>query len=165
MNNNKDFTKKRDDYISWNEYFMNLAILSSLRSKDPSSQVGACIVNEENKIIGIGYNGLPHGINDNDFNWSRTNDYLDSKYPYICHAEMNAILNSNQIFNLKDTIIYTTLYPCNECTKLIIQSGIKKVIYLKHKYPNIDSFIASKRLLENCNIVIEKYSGNIIVNN
>ena len=154
---NKEHVKKREDYISWSNYFMELAKLTSKRSKDPSSQVGACIVNKENKIISVGYNGLPNGMNDNDFNWSRNNDFLDSKYPYICHAEMNAIFNSNQILNLKDTIIYTTLYPCNECAKLITQSGIKKVIYLGNKYANKPSFIASKRILESCNIEVIQF--------
>ena len=126
-----EFINKRKEYISWNDYFMNLALLSSKRSKDPNSQVGACIINKDNKILGIGYNGLPNGYDDNKFNWSRDNNYLDSKYPYVCHAEMNAILNSNSILNLKNSTIYTTLYPCNDCSKLIIQSGIKKVIYLE----------------------------------
>lgn len=154
---NKEQVKKREDYISWSNYFMELAKLTSKRSKDPSSQVGACIVNKENKIISVGYNGLPNGMNDDDFNWSRNNDFLDSKYPYICHAEMNAIFNSNQILNLKDTIIYTTLYPCNECAKLIVQSGIKKVIYLENKYADKPSFIASKRILESCNIEVIQF--------
>jgi dCMP deaminase len=153
----KEHVKKREDYISWSNYFMELAKLTSKRSKDPSSQVGACIVNKENKIIGVGYNGLPNGMNDDDFNWSRNNDFLDSKYPYICHAEMNAIFNSNQILNLKDTIIYTTLYPCNECAKLIVQSGINKVFYLENKYANKPSFIASKRILESCNIEVIQF--------
>jgi dCMP deaminase len=152
-----DIQKKRQDYISWKEYFMGIAQLSARRSKDPSSQVGACIVNNENKILGIGYNGLPHGLEDDTFNWSRTNDFLDSKYPYICHAEMNAILNSIQLNSLKDSTIYTTLFPCNECTKLIIQSGIKHVIYLEDKYPEKDVFLASKILLDKCKIKIEKY--------
>ena len=149
---------KREEYLSWNDYFMQLAILSSKRSKDPSSQVGACIVNSDNRIVGIGYNGLPKGMNDDTFNWSRNNDFLYSKYPYICHAEMNAILNSNETLKLKDTTIYTTLYPCNECTKLIIQSGIKKVIYLENKYPDKDSFIASANMLKECGIIVEQFT-------
>lgn len=149
--------KKRKEYLSWNKYFMELAILSSKRSKDPNSQVGACIVNDDNRIVGIGYNGLPKGMNDDAFNWSRTNDYLNSKYPFVCHAEMNAILNSNHILNLKNTTIYTTLFPCNECTKLIIQSGIKKVIYLEHKYPDVDCFKASEKMLLECGIKLYKF--------
>jgi dCMP deaminase len=152
-----EHVKKREDYISWNEYFMKLAQITAKRSKDPSSQVGACIVNKNNKIISVGYNGLPNGMNDDEFNWSRNNNYLDSKYPYICHAEMNAIFNSNQILNLRDTIIYTTLHPCNECAKLIVQSGIKKVIYLEHKYKDHQSFIASMRILDECGIEVEQF--------
>lgn len=154
---NTEIVSKRKEYLSWNQYFMELAILSSKRSKDPNSQVGACIVNDDNRIVGIGYNGLPRGMNDDAFNWSRNNNYMDSKYPYVCHAEMNAILNSNHILNLKDTTIYTTLFPCNECTKLIIQSGIKKVVYLQHKYPKVDSFKASKQMLNTCGIKLLKF--------
>jgi len=155
-----EIIKKRKDYISWETYFMEIALLSAKRSKDPNTQVGACIVNEKNKILSIGYNGLPHNMSDDDFNWSRTNSFLDSKYPYICHAEMNAILNSNQLFTLQDSILYTTLFPCNECTKLIVQTGIKKVIYLEDKYPNKDSFIASRKMLKKCNIDFKQYSLN-----
>ena len=121
-------TSKRNDYISWDEYFMGIAKLSAQRSKDPSTQVGACIVNEYNKIIGIGYNGFPTGINDDDLSWSREGDYLNTKYPYVCHAEMNAILNST--LSTKNCSIYVTLFPCNECTKFLIQSGIKSNIFI-----------------------------------
>ena len=157
IENTQNIVEKRKDYLSWDDYFMQLAVLTSKRSKDPNSQVGACIVDDQNKIVGIGYNGLPKGMNDDNFNWSRTNSFLNSKYPYVCHAEMNAILNSNNISNLKDTTIYTTLYPCNDCTKLIIQSGIKKVIYLENKYPDVDSFVASKKMLEECGIGIQQH--------
>ena len=148
-------TKKRNNYISWDKYFMEIAKLSAQRSKDPSSQVGACIVNNENKIIGIGYNGFPIGINDDDLPWSREGDYLDTKYPYVCHAEMNAIINS--IKPPKGCTIYVTLFPCNECAKFIIQCGINKVVYLSDKYHDKDFTKASKILLNCVNIKTEKY--------
>lgn len=157
------FTHKRESYTKWDEYFMNIALLSASRSKDPNSQVGACIVNTDKIIIGTGYNGLPRGMDDDTFNWSRTNDYLDSKYPYVCHAEMNAISNCNQLLDLSNGILYTTLYPCNECTKLIIQKGIKKVVYLEHKYPKDKSFIASTKMLKDCKIEVIQYKGRILV--
>mgnify|MGYP003989707015 FL=1 len=141
---------KREDYISWPQYFMEIAKLSAQRSKDPSTQVGACIVNTENKIVGIGYNGFPNGINDDELSWSREGNYLDTKYPYVCHAEMNAIMNCTML--PKGCSIYVTLFPCNECAKLIIQSGIKKVIYLSDKYKNTDITIASRTLLEKSGI-------------
>jgi len=137
---------KRTDYISWDEYFMEIAKLSAKRSKDPSTQVGACIVNDDNKIVGIGYNGFPNGINDDELSWSREGNYLDTKYPYVCHAELNAIMNCTLI--PKGSTIYVTLFPCNECAKLIIQAGIKKVVYLSHKYKNTDSTRASETLFE-----------------
>ena len=124
---------------------MEIAKLSAKRSKDPSTQVGACIVNNENKIVGIGYNGFPNGINDDELSWSREGDYLNTKYPYVCHAELNAIMNCTLL--PKGCTIYVTLFPCNECAKLIIQSGIKKVIYLSHKYKGADSMNASETLL------------------
>lgn len=137
---------KRTDYISWDEYFMEIAKLSAKRSKDPSTQVGACIVNDDNKIVGIGYNGFPNGINDDELSWSREGNYLDTKYPYVCHAELNAIMNCTLI--PKGSTIYVTLFPCNECAKLIIQAGIKKVVYFSHKYKNTDSMRASETLFE-----------------
>jgi len=137
---------KRNDYISWDEYFMGVANLSALRSKDDTSQVGACIVNTRNRIIGIGYNGLPYGCNDDEFPWKRDGGFLDSKYAYVVHAEANAILNSST--DLQDSRVYVTLFPCNECAKLIIQSGIKEVIYLEDKYHNEEIFVASRRLLD-----------------
>ncbi|MDD3122928.1 MAG: dCMP deaminase family protein [Candidatus Izemoplasmatales bacterium] len=135
---------KRTNYISWDEYFMGVAHLSSLRSKDDSSQVGACIINQKNRIVGIGYNGFPIGCEDNDFPWEREGDYLDTKYPYVVHAEPNAILNSS--VDLEGSKMYVTLFPCNECAKLIIQSGIKEVIYLEEKYDGTPQDIAAKRL-------------------
>ena len=138
---------KRKDYISWDEYFMGIALLSAKRSKDPSTQVGACIVNQYNKIVGIGYNGFPIGCSDDDLPWERNSENPnDTKYPYVVHAEANAILNSTK--DLHGSRIYVALFPCNECTKLIIQSGIKEIVYLSDKYKDTDSVKASKKMLQ-----------------
>lgn len=141
---------KRKDYLDWDQYFMGIARLSALRSKDPSTQVGACIVNNEKKIIGIGYNGLPIGIDDDHFPWGKEGEFLDTKYPYVCHAELNAILNSTK--NLQGATIYVTLFPCNECTKAIIQSGIKNLVYISDKYKDLEMTVASKRMLDGAGI-------------
>lgn len=145
---------KRTDYISWKEYFMGIALLSAKRSKDPSTQVGACIVDADNKIVGIGYNGFPNGISDDVFPWEKEGNYTETKYPYVCHAELNAILNSNR--NLKNCEIYVTLFPCNECTKAIIQSGIHKIYYLDDKNINTKEAIASKKMLDIVNVKYEQ---------
>jgi dCMP deaminase len=147
--------KKREHYLSWDEYFMGVALLSAKRSKDPNTQVGACIVNDKNKIVGAGYNGLPIGCSDDEFPWEKEGDFLDTKYPYVCHAELNAILN-NIGMDLKGCKIYTALFPCNECTKAIIQAGIGEVIYLSDKYAGSDVFKASKRMLEKAGIHFRK---------
>lgn len=147
--------QKRHDYISWDEYFMGVALLSAKRSKDPGTQVGACIVNSQNKIVGAGYNGMPIGCDDDDFPWDKHGDYLQTKYPYVCHAELNAILN-NIGMDLQGCKIYTALFPCNECTKAIIQSGIKEVIYLSDKYSGEDMFKASRLMLEKAGISCRK---------
>ena len=146
---------KRTDYISWDEYFMGVALLSGRRSKDPSTQVGACIVNGQNKIVGAGYNGLPIGCSDEDFPWDKSGDFLNTKYPYVCHAELNAILN-NIGMDLTGCRIYTALFPCNECSKAIIQSGIKEVIYLSDKYDGTDVSKASKKMLDAAGIAYRK---------
>ena len=138
---------KRKDYLSWDEYFMGIAILSSYRSKDPNTQVGACIVNDKNKIMSVGYNGLPVGCSDDEFPWERDGDAYDTKYPYVCHAELNAILNCRGR-NLTNSRIYVALFPCNECAKAIIQSGIKEVIYLSDKYADTPATKASKRMFD-----------------
>lgn len=143
---------KRNDYLAWDEYFMGIAFLSGMRSKDPSTQVGACIIDEDKKIIGIGYNGFPMGSSDDNMPWEKEGDFLNTKYPYVVHAELNAILNS--IKNLKNATIYVTHFPCNECAKAIVQSGIKKVIYFSDKHKNLDSTKASKLIFENANIEI-----------
>ena len=146
---------KRTDYISWDEYFMGVALLSGRRSKDPNTQVGACIVNSQNKIVGAGYNGLPMGCNDEAFPWEKTGDFLQTKYPYVCHAELNAILN-NIGMDLTGCRIYTALFPCNECSKAIIQSGIKEVIFLSDKYDGSDVSVASKRMLDTAGVAYRK---------
>lgn len=147
-------TKKRKDYLSWDKYFMGVAILSSMRSKDPNTQVGACIVNQKNRIIGIGYNGLPVGLSDDDFPWGNEGVFLETKYPYVVHAEPNAILNS--IEKLDNATLYVTLFPCNECAKLIIQSGIKEIVYLSDKYNDSELNIASKRMLDAAKVKYRK---------
>ena len=139
---------KRDNYITWDEYFMGIAMLSANRSKDPNTQVGACIVDSNNKIMSVGYNGLPAGCDDDDFPWDReAESAYDTKYPYVCHAELNAILNSSGR-NLHGCKIYVALFPCNECAKAIIQSGIKEVIYLSDKYADTVGTRASKRMFD-----------------
>lgn len=139
---------KRTDYLSWEEYFMAIAQLSALRSKDPSTQVGACIVNANKRIIGIGYNGFPTGCSDDELPWDREGDYLNTKYPYVCHAEMNAITNSSNKQQLDGATMYVSLFPCNECAKLIVQVGIKEVVYLSDKYNGTDIFVAARRIFE-----------------
>jgi len=134
---------------------MGIALLSGCRSKDPSTQVGACIVNKQNKIVGTGYNGLPIGCHDDQFPWDKQGDFLDTKYPYVCHAELNAILN-NIGMNLQGCKIYTALFPCNECAKAIIQAGITEVVYLSDKYNGQDSAVASRRMLETAGVTCRK---------
>jgi dCMP deaminase len=151
---------KRTNYISWDEYFMGVALLSAKRSKDPATQVGACIVNSKNKIVGAGYNGLPAGCNDNEFPWDKQGDFLQTKYPYVCHAELNAILN-NIGMDLHGCRIYTALFPCNECAKAIIQSGITEVIYLSDKYDGSDTSVASKRMLDTAGVSYRKVESQI----
>jgi dCMP deaminase len=145
---------KRTDYITWDEYFMGIALLSSQRSKDPSTQVGACIVNPEKKIVGVGYNGFPSGLDDDELPWAREGTFLETKYPYVCHAELNAILNSTR--DLKGCTIYVALFPCNECAKAIIQAGIKEIVYLSDKYDGTDSVVASKRMLNQAHVTLRR---------
>jgi dCMP deaminase len=146
---------KRPDYIKWDEYFMGIALLSAQRSKDPHTQVGACIVNDKNKIVGAGYNGLPAGCDDDEFPWQKNGAFLETKYPYVCHAELNAILNNIGI-DLLGCKIYTALFPCNECAKAIIQSGIKEVIYLSDKYAQTDAAKASRKMFEKAGLICRK---------
>ncbi|CAM3611630.1 dCMP deaminase family protein [Erysipelothrix urinaevulpis] len=150
---------KRNDAITWDQYFMGLAHLSAKRSKDPSTQVGAVIVNEKKKIVGIGYNGLPTGLNDDDFPWSRDGDFLDSKYAYVVHAELNAILNASG--DLGSCSIYVSLFPCNECAKAIIQSGIKEIVYESDKYAQSHSVQASKAMLKGAGVELRQLDETI----
>lgn len=157
---------KNTSYISWDEYFMGVALLASKRSKDPNTQVGACIVSgdtnihiKENTILSIGYNGLPYGCSDDEFPWDRQGELLETKYPYVVHAELNAILNA-QGKSLMGTKIYVALFPCNECAKAIIQSGIKEVIYLSDKYSETNIVKASKKMFESSGVKLTKLNCN-----
>ena len=146
---------KRETYLNWDDYFMSVALLSGMRSKDPSTQVGACIVNKNNIIESIGYNGLPKGCSDDEFPWEREGNSLETKYLYVVHAELNAILNAKGK-DLTGCSIYVALFPCNECAKAIIQSGIKEVVYLSDKYANTDSVKASKKMFNASNVQLRQ---------
>lgn len=148
---------KRTGYITWDEYFMGVAILSGMRSKDPSTQVGCCIVSQDNKILSMGYNGFPWGCSDDEFPWERSaDDSLNTKYPYVAHSELNAILNYRG-GSLEGAKLYVCLFPCNECAKAIIQSGIKEVIYDSDKYANTPGTIASKRMMDAAGVKYRQY--------
>lgn len=145
--------KQKKEYLTWDEYFMAVAKLSSLRSKDPNTQVGACIVGNDNRILSIGYNGTPNGFQDDEFPWDREGAPLETKYMYVCHAEMNAIINyRGSRKELENAKVYVDLFPCNECAKIIIQSGIKEVVYLSDKYNGTDGNIASKKMFDICGV-------------
>ena len=145
---------KRQQVLNWDQYFMSVAHLSALRSKDPNTQVGACIVDDSNIIVGMGYNGLPKGCSDDEFPWGNVGDTLDTKYAFVVHAELNAILNSRT--SLKGCSIYVSLFPCNECAKAIIQSGISKIVYEDDKYAHTDAVKASKRMLKAAGVKFEQ---------
>lgn len=147
---------KKKDYLKWDEYFMGIALLSAERSKDPSTCVGACIVSEDNKILSVGYNGMPIGCSDDEFPWEKEGAALDTKYLYVCHAEMNAILNYTGS-HMKGAKLYVTLFPCNECTKALVQKGISEIIYMSDKYGETDSVKASKRMFEATGTKFRKY--------
>ena len=147
---------KRQDYITWDEYFMSVAKLAALRSKDPNSQVGTCIVSKDNKILSMGYNGFPMGCSDAEFPWARDGGELDTKYVYVTHSELNAILNYRG-GSLEGAKLYVSLFPCNECAKAIIQSGIKEVIYGIDKYSDTPSVIASKRMMDAAGVHYRQY--------
>ena len=149
---------KREGYLCWDEYFMGVAMLSAGRSKDPGTQVGACIVNDENRIMSVGYNGMPCGCSDDEFPWSRDGEGLDSKYLYSTHSELNAILNYRG-GSLDGAILYVSLFPCNECAKAIIQSGIKEIIYDSDKYADTVSTQASKRMLTAAGVKFRQYQS------
>ena len=148
---------KRSNYISWDEYFMGIAALSAQRSKDSSTQVGACLVSQDNKILSMGYNGMPIGCPDDEMPWDRDGGVLDTKYAFVCHAELNAILN-NSNGSLKGARCYTTLFPCNECAKALIQAGIKEVIYLSDKYAETESVMASKKMFNMVGVKLTPYT-------
>ena len=154
---------KRQDYISWDEYFMGIALLSAQRSKDGNTQVGACIVSREKKILSLGYNGMPTGCDDDNMPWEREGDPINTKYMYVCHAELNAILNRGDV-SLANSILYVTLFPCNECAKAIIQSCIKEIVYMSDKYASQANTIVSKRLFDMVGIKYRQYepSGRTI---
>jgi len=153
-------TTKRTDYLRWDEYFMGIALLSAQRSKDPNTQVGACIVDSKNKIVGIGYNGFPIGCSDEKLPWARKADHiLNTKYPYVVHAEVNAIMNAAE--KLDGARIYVALFPCNECAKMIIQSGIREIIYLSDKYSETDSVKAAKKMFEMAGVKMRKLETHI----
>lgn len=149
---------KRQGYISWDEYFMGIALLAQKRSKDPNTQVGACIVSPENIIISTGYNGFPNGCSDDEFPWER--DGSETKYPYVVHAELNAILNAGGR-QLRGARVYVGLFPCNECAKAIIQSGIREIIYLSDKYRGTESNLASKRMLDAAGVRYHRLESSI----
>ena len=148
---------KRNDYISWDEYFMGVAKMSAMRSKDPSTQVGSCIVSEDNKILSMGYNGLPIGCSDDEFPWAREGDPLENKYVYTAHSELNAILNYRG-GSLEGAKMYVTLFPCNECAKAIIQAGLKTIVFESDKYAETPAVIASKRMLDAAGVRYYKYN-------
>ena len=157
---------KRKDYISWDEYFMGVAILASQRSKDPSTQVGACIIDGDKRILSTGYNGFPQGCSDDEFPWNRDESKGDTKYQYVVHAELNAILNASGK-KLFGSTVYVGLFPCHECAKAIIQSGIKEVIYLSDKYHDTSSVIASKKMLDAAGVIyrqIKPTKASIVLN-
>ena len=148
---------KKQDYLTWDQYFMGVAKMSAMRSKDPHTSVGACIVGENNKILSMGYNGMPRGCSDESFPWEREGDNpLDTKYVYVCHAELNAILNYEG-HSMKGARIYTTLFPCNECTKALIQVGIREVIYMDDLYPDSASVVAAKKMMKAAGITYRAY--------
>ena len=149
-------SSKRADYLSWDEYFMGVAYLASMRSKDPNTQVGACIVSQDNKILSIGYNGFPIGCSDDEFPWVREGEELERKYVYTVHSELNAILNYRG-GSLEGAKLYVTLFPCNECAKAIIQAGISELIYDDDKYADTVSVLASKRMLKSAGVKFHPY--------
>ena len=151
---------KRSDYINWDEYFMGIAMLAAKRSKDPNTQVGACIVSQDNIIISTGYNGMPKGCSDDIFPWDREGQQDMTKYPYVVHAELNAILNANGR-DLRGSRIYVALFPCNECAKAIIQAGVKEVLYLSDKYADSMSTLASKRMMASAGVKFTQLRTNV----
>lgn len=153
--------KRKENVLTWDEYFMGLAHLSALRSKDPNTQVGAAIVDENHRVVSVGYNGFPTGVSDDEFPWDRDGGVLDSKYAFVVHAELNAILNSQR--SVRGCTIYVSLFPCNECAKAIIQSGIKRIVYESDKYNGVDTNIASKRMLKAAGVELVRLDNTISI--
>lgn len=151
--------KRIEDVLTWDEYFMGLAHLSALRSKDPNTQVGAAIVDENHRVVSVGYNGFPTGVSDDEFPWDRNGGVLESKYAFVVHAELNAILNSQR--SVRGCTIYVSLFPCNECAKAIIQSGIRRIVYESDKYNGVDTNIASKRMLKAAGVELVRLDKTI----
>ncbi len=149
-------SEKRTDFLKWDEYFMGIALMSTMRSKDPNTSVGACIVSQDNRILSVGYNGMPRGCSDDEYPWGREGGNLDTKYFFVCHAELNAILNYKGA-DMAGSKVYTTLFPCNECSKALIQKGIAEVIYYSDKYSMTDSVIASKRMFDSAGVKYRRY--------
>ncbi len=147
---------KRKDYINWDQYFMGIALLSAKRSKDPHTQVGAALVTDDKRIVGIGYNGFPRHIDDDLFPWAPDDKLSESKYAYVVHAEANAILNATR--SLENTTLYVTLFPCHECVKLLIQSGVKEIVFFEDKYNNTESDKAAKKMLDAAKMTYRKFS-------
>jgi len=147
---------RRENYFSWDETFMQMCNVISQRSKDPNTQTGACIVNDKNVVIGLGYNGFPRGCSDEELPWAREGDFCDTKYPYVVHAEQNAVLNANA--STEGARIYCTLFPCNECVKVIIQRGIKEVIYEVDKYHDKEAWAAARKMLDLSGVICRQYS-------
>ncbi len=152
----------KDKILTWDEYFMSMAHLSAKRSKDPNTQVGACIVNKDKRVVGLGYNGFPRGCQDDIYPWQREGSFLDTKYPFVVHAELNAILNSIQ--SLQGCTLYVSLFPCNECAKAIIQSGISCVVYESDKYDGTETNIASKRMFRDAGVELVQLTYQTEVN-
>lgn len=157
----KEVSKQRKEYLSWDEFFMGVAILSSRRSKDPNTQVGACIVSKDNRILSVGYNGTPNGFDDIYFPWDREGEELETKYLYVVHSERNAILNyRGNVKDFEGAKLYVTMFPCNECAKELIQVGIKEILYLEDKYADTNIVKASKRMLDVCGVKYTKLELN-----
>ena len=150
----------RDDYLSWDDFFMGLSVLAAQRSKDPSTQVGCCIVDPNNRILSLGYNGFPRGCDDRALPWAREGDFLDTKYAYVVHAEQNAVLNKNSA-SLEGARMYVGLFPCNDCAKVIIQSGIREVIYLSDKYHEAPAFVASRRMFDLSGVAYRQHAPTV----
>ncbi len=150
---------KREDVLTWDEYFMGLAHLSARRSKDPNTQVGAAIVDENHRVVSVGYNGFPSGVSDDEFPWTREGGTLESKYAFVVHAELNAILNSPR--SVRGCTLYVSLFPCNECAKAIIQAGIAKIVYESDKYNGIATNIASKRMLKAAGVILHRIENTV----